>query len=153
MLATASRPYSSSMLSHAHNSGSKRAQLEPHTAERKVQGAESWGAFTKNLPATRQRRWWWRIFLLTRQNSGMNRTCFGFWLKEGETPSPLCRKGIFFWIYAFFARISLFWASGGHGASAAERVPFPQPSPQTWCTKGGNWRICAQVKQLPLLFI
>ena len=31
-MATASRPCSSSMLLHAHNSGSKRTQLEPHAA-------------------------------------------------------------------------------------------------------------------------
>ena len=29
------------MLLHAHNSGSQRTQLEPHTAEGKVQGAGS----------------------------------------------------------------------------------------------------------------
>lgn len=131
----------------------KETQLEPHTAEGKVQGAGSWGAFTKILPTTGQRRWWRRIFLLTRQNSDMNRTYFGFWLKGGETPFPLCRSGVFSWIYASCARTSLLWVSGGHGASVAERVLFPQPSPQTWYTKGGNWRTCAKVKHLSLLFI
>ena len=116
----------------------KETQLELDTAEGKVQGAGSWGAFSKYLPATRQRRWWRRIFLLTHQNFGMNRTCFGFWLKEGETPFPLGRNGVFSWTCASCAHISLLWVSGGHDASVAERVLSSQPSPQTCYGKWGQ---------------
>ena len=115
----------------------KETQLEPDTAEGKMQGVGSWGAFSKYLPATRQRRWGRRIFLLTYQHSSMNRTYFGFWLKEGETPFPLGRNGVFSWTYASCAHTLLFWVSWGHGASVAERVLSSQPSPQTCYAKGG----------------
>lgn len=85
----------------------KETQLEPGTVEGKMQGVGNWGAFSKHSPAAKQRRWWRRIFLLTYQSAGMNRACFGFWLKEGETPFPLGGDGVLFWTCASCAHTLL----------------------------------------------
>ena len=126
-------------------------RLTPSTE--KAQGAGSWEAPARICRLQGRQCWWWKFLLRTYQKPGMTRTCFGFWLKEGKRSSPLWEYGMLPWICASLARTSLFWVSEGHGPSVAERVLFSQLSPQAWCTKGGNWRICAWRKQLSLLFI
>ena len=105
-------------------------RLTPSTE--KVQGAGSWEAPAKICLLQGRRRWWRKFLLRTYQKSGMTKTCFGFWLKEGGTPSSSCRNGGLARICAILVHTV---SPGGFGASEARRDLSPLSTPQTSCFK------------------
>ena len=108
--------------------GEPDLRLTPSTE--KVQGAGSWGAPAKICLLQGRRRWWRKFLLLTYQKSGMTRTCFGFWLKEGGIPSSSCQNGGLAWICAILVHTISPW---GFGASEACGDLSSPSTPQTSC--------------------
>ena len=105
-------------------------RLTPSTE--KMQGAGSWEAPAEICLLWGRRCWWRKIFLPTYQKSGMTRTCFGFWLKEGGAHSSPCQNGGLARIYAILVHTVSPW---GFGAPEARGDLSPPSTPQTSCFK------------------